>query len=102
MQALNGDELLCPEKSTLLGPVRVIPLEYPNIHCRSIDVVLPPAASWQAEKLANQLLAELKNPSSDDIVIAYRGAHRWVQTFEPVRLDRAVEETPRLRERESI
>jgi len=99
MQALNGDELLCPEKSTLLGPVRVIPLEYPNIHCRSIDVVLPPAASWQAEKLANQLLAELKNPSSDDLVIAYRGAHRWVQTFEPVRLDRAVEETPRLRER---
>ncbi|NMF62565.1 polyketide synthase (plasmid) [Brasilonema octagenarum UFV-E1] len=96
LQKINPTEILCPEKATLLGPVKVIPQEYPNITCRSIDVVLPSAGIWQ-EKLVNYLITELIVPSSERF-IAYRGNHRWVQTFEPVYLDKAKEATPRLRE----
>ncbi len=81
LQDVTGEENLCPEKATLLGPVNVISQEYPNLNCRSIDVVIP-----ATEKLVEQLVTELAIQSSDRM-IAYRGNHRWVQTFEPVRLD---------------
>jgi acyl transferase domain-containing protein/acyl carrier protein len=96
MQQVTGSEALCPEKALVLGPCKVIPLEYPNITCRSIDVVIPAKESWQAKQLIDQLLAELTTQTSDQ-VIAYRGHHRWVQDFEPVRLDETLTEKPRLR-----
>ncbi|HAA26624.1 MAG TPA: hypothetical protein DCE56_01750, partial [Cyanobacteria bacterium UBA8553] len=43
------------------------------------------------------LLNELQTTSSERI-IAYRGNHRWVQTCEPVRLDKSEQELQRLRE----
>jgi len=97
MQEVIGEEVLCPEKATAIGPVKVIPQEYPNISCRSIDVVIPPSGSRIEQKLIDQLLTELTAKSSN-FVIAYRGNHRWVQTFEPVRFDGSVEGTARLRE----
>ncbi|MDF5719757.1 MAG: SDR family NAD(P)-dependent oxidoreductase [Rhizonema sp. PD37] len=98
MQEVAGEEFLCPEKATLLGPIRVIPQEYSNINCRSIDVVIPKKVNWSKQKLIDQLLVELQVYTSER-VIAYRGFHRWVQNFEPIRLDEAKEETPKLRER---
>ncbi|MDZ7949839.1 polyketide synthase [Nostoc sp. DedQUE09] len=97
MQELTGEEVLSPDKALILGSCKTIPLEYPNINCRSIDVVIPELESWQGNKLVDQLLTELTTESSDQI-IAYRGNHRWVQTFEPVRLHETVEGKPRLRE----
>ncbi|MEC4891786.1 MAG: SDR family oxidoreductase [Oscillatoria sp. PMC 1051.18] len=97
MQAVTGEEMVVAEKATLLGAVKVIPREYPNISCRSIDVVLPSGGSWQEEKLVDQLLAELAAQISDEVV-AYRSVHRWVQDFEPARLEGQFQETPRLRE----
>jgi acyl transferase domain-containing protein/acyl carrier protein len=82
MQAVTGDEVLRPEKATLLGPCKVIPQEYPNLTCRSIDVVMPePAAQSAVEKLAAQLIAECFSESSDTVV-AYRGQYRWTQTVD--------------------
>jgi len=97
MQEVTGSEALCPEKALVIGPCKVIPLEYPNITCRSIDVVLPAKESGQEEQFINQLLAELTTQTSDQ-VIAYRGHHRWVQDFEPVRLDGKLTEKTRLRD----
>ncbi|MBV9388049.1 MAG: SDR family NAD(P)-dependent oxidoreductase [Chroococcidiopsidaceae cyanobacterium CP_BM_ER_R8_30] len=98
MQQVTGEEVLCPQKATVLGPCKVIPQEYPHIICRSIDVVIPSSASQKQEKLIDQLLAELKTPTFDNVV-AYRGEYRWVQTFEPVRLDGAAKGiTTRLRQ----
>ncbi|NEO98540.1 MAG: SDR family NAD(P)-dependent oxidoreductase [Symploca sp. SIO2E9] len=97
MQSVTGEEVLSPEKATILGPVKVIPQEYPNISCCSIDVVLPEAGSWQQEKLTEQLLTELRDPISEQL-IAYRGHNRWRQSFEAVRLESSLEETPKLRE----
>jgi acyl transferase domain-containing protein/acyl carrier protein len=98
MQPVTGVENLCPEKATLLGLVKVIPQEYSNIKCRSIDVIIPLSESWQEEKFVEQLLTELKANSSDS-VIAYRGLERWVQTFESVQLDANVQDTPRFKEK---
>ncbi|RUS95288.1 hypothetical protein DSM106972_090640 [Dulcicalothrix desertica PCC 7102] len=98
MQEVTSSELMCPEKAFVLGACKVIEQEYRNILCRSIDIdVIPKTENWQNKKLVNQLLAELKSELSDRVV-AYRGLHRWVQTFEPVRLNETVEETPQLRE----
>jgi phthiocerol/phenolphthiocerol synthesis type-I polyketide synthase E len=81
MQKVASDEVVCPEKATLLGPCKVIPQEYPNIICRSVDIVLPEAGSEQEAQLVEQLIAELKT-SAPDSIIAYRGYDRLVQTYE--------------------
>lgn len=81
MQDVLGGEGDCPEKSSLLGMVRVIPQEYTQIECMSIDVALPA----QVETLAAQLLPELMGNTSD-AVVAYRGRSRWVQSFTAVPL----------------
>ncbi|MCP4104687.1 MAG: hypothetical protein GY749_03985 [Desulfobacteraceae bacterium] len=88
------------------GKTKVIPQEHPNIHCRSIDVVLPEGAgiptgeSGQGNsvlsKLTDQLLTELTAKPSDQVV-AYRGNYRWIQTFEPIRLEKPDKKTSRLK-----
>jgi acyl transferase domain-containing protein/acyl carrier protein len=97
LQAVSGEELVQPEKATLLGPVRVIPLEYPNISCRSVDVTLPPDHSDSAQDLVESLLTEIAAGSPDQLV-AYRGRHRWAQTFEPIRLEQPQPALLRVRE----
>ncbi|MHC5824502.1 MAG: KR prefix domain-containing protein, partial [Nostoc sp.] len=98
LQPVTATEELCPEKATLLGPIKVISQEYSNIICRSIDVILPECGSWQEEQLIEKLLTEL-TVSSCDQMIAYRGINRWVQSFQPVRFDKAKIVKPRLRQR---
>ncbi|MEH2075465.1 MAG: KR domain-containing protein [Nostoc sp.] len=98
LQEVTGSEVLDPGKAFILGPCKVIQQEYSNIACCSIDIVIPETENWQQEKLINQLLAEFTVQLSDRVV-AYRGNYRWVQTFEPVRLDRVVEAKPQFRER---
>jgi len=97
MHELFCETITYPEKATVLGPCRVIPREYANITCRSIDISLEPVNSGD-ENLVDQLLAELASKPSE-LVIAYRGRHRWVQTFEPVRLEDKHECPARFRDR---
>lgn len=97
LHSVTGEEDLSPEKATLLGPIKTIPLEYSNINCCNIDVVLPDAGSRQEEKLVEQLLRELTAKFSAQI-IAYRGKHRWEQTFEPGGIEVNPEGAPRLHE----
>ncbi|MBW4500874.1 MAG: SDR family NAD(P)-dependent oxidoreductase [Scytonema hyalinum WJT4-NPBG1] len=92
---VTGLEKLCPEKATVLGMCKTIPQEYPNISCRSIDIVLPPAGTVAESQLLDQLLAEL-NAKEFESASAYRGHHRWVQSYEPLRLDN--NQPPKLRQ----
>jgi acyl transferase domain-containing protein/acyl carrier protein len=85
MQQVTGDEALIPGKSTVLGPAKVIPQEYPHITCRSIDVVLSKRGSRREKILVNRLFDEIGTRSSEPIV-AYRSNSRFIQTFEPTRL----------------
>jgi acyl transferase domain-containing protein/acyl carrier protein len=96
LQEVIGDEVLRPERATLAGPCKVIPLEYGNIACRSIDVTLSVSVAQSTGRLAETLIAEMMQESSDSVV-AYRGNHRWVQAFEPVRFPEA-ERAARLRQ----
>ncbi|MBV9787775.1 MAG: SDR family NAD(P)-dependent oxidoreductase, partial [Chloroflexi bacterium] len=94
---VTGGEQLRPEKAPLLGPCRVIPREYLQIACRSLDLVMPNAAPRIVDTLANQILAETQS-ESDDGIIAYRGARRWAQSIEQTRLKAAPERPARVRE----
>jgi len=80
-----GDEAICPEKATIIGPCQSIPLEYEFINCRLIDVALPPTADWQIAPLWSNLLGELTADFSEPMV-ALRRHHRWRQTFTPLNL----------------
>jgi non-ribosomal peptide synthase protein (TIGR01720 family) len=97
VQEVTGDELLCPEKATVLGPCKVIPQEYATLSCCSIDVLMPEVGTSQEERLIAQLTDEFAGPSTE-LVVAYRGGHRWVQSFKAVRLDQQEAVSPRIRE----
>jgi amino acid adenylation domain-containing protein len=86
IQEVTGRENLAPEKSTVMAVAKVIPQEYPYIICRAIDVVLEEPGSWREKRMLAQLHAELC-AASPDTVIAYRDGYRWIQVFEPVRLE---------------
>ncbi|AFZ23803.1 polyketide synthase family protein [Cylindrospermum stagnale PCC 7417] len=91
---ITGSEKLSPEKATILGACKVIPQEYPHISCRLVDVLLPTSAN---KDFVEQLLAELTDESESPI-IAYRGNYRWVQTFEPILLEKPAEDKIRFRQ----
>jgi acyl transferase domain-containing protein len=80
-QVVPGDPA-CPQKSTVLGPVRVVPLEFPGIRCRSIDLVRPQGDRWDESGCLGHLIAELL---ADDVVpvTALRGGEIWEETFAP-------------------
>ena len=92
---VTGLEKLNPEKATILGLCKTIPQEYANISCRSIDIVLPPAATFAENQLIEQLITEL-NSQPFHPEIAYRGHHRWVKTYESLPINNATD-TPKLR-----
>ncbi|MGD2087206.1 MAG: amino acid adenylation domain-containing protein [Candidatus Aminicenantes bacterium] len=100
MQEVSGGDGFYPEKATVLGPVQVIPKEYTNIKCRSIDVAFPPsplvARVREEKRLIRQLRDELLSKSTES-VLAYRSQYRWVQSFEPFRCQEAGKKPARLR-----
>ena len=98
IQEVTGAETLSPGKATLLGAVKVIPQEYPNIRCRSIDVDLPAPGAPQEKELAAQLVGELMTASAGNIA-AYRNNYRWVQAFESLRLEEPSPGKTKLREK---
>jgi amino acid adenylation domain-containing protein len=92
---VTGEEALCPEKAMVLGPCRVIGLEYAFITARNVDIVLEEVAA--SARLLGALLAEADDSAAADPVVAYRGSYRWVQAVERVSLVPPVK-TARLRE----
>lgn len=97
LQAVTGEEPLEPSKATLLGPCKVIPEEYPQIACQTIDILLQDESDQPDRSTIDKLYAEL-NATSPDTVVAYRGKHRWVQAFDPIRLNEVQAATPPFRE----
>lgn len=82
-----GDGIPHPARAAVLGPLRVLPQEYPNLRCRLIDV-LPPGPGWQTQQLCAQLLAEWGSPPHEPLepVLALRAGARWAERFEPCAL----------------
>jgi phthiocerol/phenolphthiocerol synthesis type-I polyketide synthase E len=80
LQKVTGEEILCPEKATILGLIKVIPLEYRIIKCSSIDIVRVDSSQWNEDLIDNLLCESLREPSRKPV--AYRGTHRWEQSIE--------------------
>jgi acyl transferase domain-containing protein/acyl carrier protein len=83
---VTGDEVLCPQKATVLGACIAVRQELPMVGCRSIDVALAGSEGRERSSPAEQILGELTTEQAE-AVVAYRGRHRWVRRFEPVRFD---------------
>jgi acyl transferase domain-containing protein/aryl carrier-like protein len=97
LQAVErGETVASPGLATLLGPVRTLPLEHPEIGCAAIDVELP-ADAEERDRLAELLIAEALGPAAEPVV-ALRGEERWIERFEPLPLRHAGARLP-LRQR---
>jgi acyl transferase domain-containing protein len=93
-QAVLGDDLLEPEKATLLGLLKVVPQEQHNLNVSAIDV-----DEWSLEAPdSSSLLAELHS-GVPGAVVALRRGQRFVQGFEPVSLPLGEGRPKHLRER---
>jgi acyl transferase domain-containing protein/thioesterase domain-containing protein/acyl carrier protein len=82
LHSIAGEPAFDPISATLLGPIRVIPKEYPGIICRSIDV---DTTSEGAVQLAVQIIAEHCAKFGDPVVAIRRG-ERWTESLEPCEL----------------
>lgn len=84
LHEILGTEALNPDLAILQGPCKVIPQEYQNFSCRIIDFACARKKDVQEQKVLSKLLPELSGPDKG-YDVAYRGAHRWEQHFEPIR-----------------
>lgn len=94
--SVHGDEISVPEKTTVLGALKVAAQEHQNLACQCIDVKLAEAHT-NREAVAQQLLSEIESEPVD-AVVAYRGDRRLIQTFQRTRLESAAEPVRGLRE----
>lgn len=81
-----GTERLNPGKATVMGAITVIPQEMEAIRCGVIDVMLPLSGNEARQQITRRILAEC-DAGLRDAVVAYRGGHRWIQSFIPARPD---------------
>ncbi|HEX8139749.1 MAG TPA: SDR family oxidoreductase [Pyrinomonadaceae bacterium] len=98
LRQVESQDVLCPEKTTILGACTVIPQEFANLTCRTIDLVVSESDADTLSLQTDQIIAEMA-ARTGDVTVAYRGSHRWVQSFEPMRLDGETEPIRPLRER---
>ena len=84
-QQVATEGLRYPEKATVMGPVKVIPREFPEITVSTLDV--PGGPSVKARTLVDPVLEEAFATPSNKIA-AYRDGKRLEQTWTPRRLSR--------------
>ncbi|MEH6359107.1 MAG: SDR family NAD(P)-dependent oxidoreductase [Amylibacter sp.] len=100
---VKDERLIYPEKATILGPVRVIPREFPGVTCAALDVDIDHALTLETQKsglwwrreikanvskvdaLATKILEDLLAPAQNKIT-ALRGEKRFELDFEAAEL----------------
>jgi len=98
MHSITGEEAINPLKATLIGAIKIIPLEYSNISCRNIDISWPSASSKSEENLAGQIYDEITNECLSDSIVGYRGYYRWVLNYKALRLGTATKSATTIRQ----
>lgn len=93
---VSGEEPIIPDKATVLGPLKVIPQEFPTLDTCLLDVEFSGLESNR--DLPDRILTEVVTNQSEPVV-AFRGPYRWVQHFEPLILETAPREKSWLRPR---
>lgn len=87
LQTVAGEASHSPERATLIGAAKVLPIELETFDCRIIDVELPQGTRQAAREL-DLLTAELVSDASD-FLVAFRRGQRYVQTHDKARLPQA-------------
>jgi amino acid adenylation domain-containing protein len=83
---IAGETHTYPEKALVLGALKTIPQEHPDIDCCSIDLpILDPQAPSILKTHARNLLAEI-DAGLPEKTVAFRGGTRWIQSLEPIQL----------------
>jgi non-ribosomal peptide synthase protein (TIGR01720 family) len=95
VQDVTGDELLCPDKATIMSAALTIGTEFPHIRRRCVDISLTRPEDVRAQ--ARNVLAEV-TANAADLVVAWRGHYRWLQSFEAMPLVSTPERPARLRD----
>jgi acyl transferase domain-containing protein len=81
----SGTELINPAKSTLIGAIKGVTIEYPNIICKYIDASPSNLKSFRITNQIENVIKEICCENMDQMV-AYRGKQRLVQSFESIAL----------------
>jgi NAD(P)-dependent dehydrogenase (short-subunit alcohol dehydrogenase family)/acyl carrier protein len=86
-QDVSGREPLAPARAMTQAFARVIPQEYPNLTCRSVDLTWGGTNGLAkiGDTWLDCLLQDLGSEHGD-AVVSYRDGHRWVQAFSPLTL----------------
>ncbi|MCB8926228.1 MAG: acyltransferase domain-containing protein [Ardenticatenaceae bacterium] len=80
-QRIDNEQVPYPDKATLLGPIKVMPREFPGVTARLVDLALPDALlAEQIEGLATLVKADLLAEPQNGL-FAYRNGRRWQQQF---------------------
>jgi acyl transferase domain-containing protein len=88
-RVLPGDPVR-PELATVVGPCRLMPVEYPRVRTRLVDI--------DATTEHRELLAELRAEPAEPVV-ALRGGRRWVPAYEVLDAACIAEDRPAARPR---
>ena len=78
--AVTGDEALVPAASALTVAARVVPQEHPGVRCRVVDLAPGDASTETPARVAAEVVG-----GAEYAAVAFRGRHRWVRGFHPVR-----------------
>ena len=85
LHAVNTTDRILPEKAAMLGFCACLPLEYPHIRMKSIDVRQEFDGGKRArQRLLEDLAEECLSCGPEPARLAYRGGTRWVETVEPL------------------
>jgi acyl transferase domain-containing protein len=90
---VESADAVAPAGATLAALCKVIPQEQDTVACRYVDLRLPAEARMsttgshrQVQVCVDALLRELTSGATEPVV-AWRGSHRHVQTYEPLRIE---------------
>ena len=84
--SVAGEALPFPVKATVMGPARVIPREFPEITCSTLDIETPTRRNvdelWWPRSSGRDLCR-----TRQAMTAALRGPRRYEQTWQPARLE---------------
>jgi thioesterase domain-containing protein/NAD(P)-dependent dehydrogenase (short-subunit alcohol dehydrogenase family)/acyl carrier protein len=80
LQSISGEPVKDPLRGTSLGPAKFLSKMFPGITGRVIDC---DPAGQGTSYVAMQIITELC-AASRDVLVAYRGEERWVETLAPM------------------
>ncbi|MEH0021902.1 MAG: SDR family NAD(P)-dependent oxidoreductase [Desulfobacter sp.] len=82
LQKVTDTDIFVPEKASLLGLCKVIPQEYKNIDCISLDILLQEADAGLYKDIVLEVCG-----NSESRVVALRDKQRWVRKHKRLELN---------------